>query len=286
MLCNPSSPVGAPGYFTNTIVGMASYCTGFAKVPATVAGIASYVNSHNLPGVVATERLDADLPPAQLDAGLPVHPDHGLLLGPPGRVHEVRSGQRHLPPAHDLGRPVPDHLLLGGQVVHPGAQPGLVGRVRPAPARLRQQDQHHRGADRRTTSSSSSSRAPATWNGTSPRPRRTCPRWCRQEPQPGHRPDRGRLGVHRAGHLPDPQPVRRAAEEQAGPPGRRLRGEQERHRADPRRQGGRLDHLAADPARQRGLHVQLQPLPGQQRQRATRPRPRRCWPRPTRPASR
>jgi peptide/nickel transport system substrate-binding protein len=54
MLCNPASPVGAPGYFTGTIVGMASYCTGFAKAPATVAGIAAYVNSHNLPGVVAT----------------------------------------------------------------------------------------------------------------------------------------------------------------------------------------------------------------------------------------
>ncbi len=94
MLCNPASPVGAPGYFTNTIVGMASYCTGFAKVPATVAGIASYENSHSLPGVVATELLHADLPPAQPDAGLPVHPDHGLLLGPPGRVHEVRARQR------------------------------------------------------------------------------------------------------------------------------------------------------------------------------------------------
>jgi ABC-type transport system substrate-binding protein len=55
MLCNPASPVGAPGYFTNTIVGMAAYCTGFAKAPATVAGIADYVNSHNLPGVVATD---------------------------------------------------------------------------------------------------------------------------------------------------------------------------------------------------------------------------------------
>ncbi|HEY7429540.1 MAG TPA: ABC transporter substrate-binding protein [Streptosporangiaceae bacterium] len=55
MLCNPASPVGAPGYFTGTIVGMASYCTGFAKAPATVAGIAAYVNSHNLPGVVATD---------------------------------------------------------------------------------------------------------------------------------------------------------------------------------------------------------------------------------------
>ena len=54
MLCNPVSPVGAPGYFTATIEGMQSYCTGFAKVPGTVSGIADYVNSHSLPGVVAT----------------------------------------------------------------------------------------------------------------------------------------------------------------------------------------------------------------------------------------
>jgi len=57
MLCNPASPVGAPGYFTATIDGMASYCAGFAKVPATVSGIDAYVNSHNLPGVVATSEL-------------------------------------------------------------------------------------------------------------------------------------------------------------------------------------------------------------------------------------
>ena len=57
MLCNPSSPVGAPGYFTNTIVGMAAYCAGFAKVPGTVAGIAGYVNSHPLAGVVATSPM-------------------------------------------------------------------------------------------------------------------------------------------------------------------------------------------------------------------------------------
>jgi ABC-type transport system substrate-binding protein len=54
MLCNPVSPVGAPGYYTKTIVGMAAYCDGFAKVPGTVAGIAGYVNSHPLAGVVAT----------------------------------------------------------------------------------------------------------------------------------------------------------------------------------------------------------------------------------------
>jgi ABC-type transport system substrate-binding protein len=55
MLCNPVSPVGAPGYFTATIEGMQSYCTGFAKAPGTASGIAGYVSSHNLPGVVATD---------------------------------------------------------------------------------------------------------------------------------------------------------------------------------------------------------------------------------------
>jgi ABC-type transport system substrate-binding protein len=54
MLCNPASPVGAPGYFTATIVGMASYCDGFAKVAPQAPAIAKYVSSHNLPGVVAT----------------------------------------------------------------------------------------------------------------------------------------------------------------------------------------------------------------------------------------
>jgi peptide/nickel transport system substrate-binding protein len=53
MLCNPASPVGAPGYFTSTIVGMQAYCNGFAKVKASASAISGYVNSHNLPGVVA-----------------------------------------------------------------------------------------------------------------------------------------------------------------------------------------------------------------------------------------
>jgi ABC-type transport system substrate-binding protein len=57
VLCNPASPVGAPGYYENTIVGMASYCNGFAKVKPTVSAIAGYVNSHNVPGVVATGPL-------------------------------------------------------------------------------------------------------------------------------------------------------------------------------------------------------------------------------------
>jgi len=56
-LCNPASPVGAPGYYENTIVGMASYCGGFAKVKPTVSAIDGYVNSHNVPGVVAAGPL-------------------------------------------------------------------------------------------------------------------------------------------------------------------------------------------------------------------------------------
>lgn len=54
MLCNPVSPTGAPGYFLSTIVGMQSYCDGFAKIKPTVTGIAAYVNGTSLPGVVAT----------------------------------------------------------------------------------------------------------------------------------------------------------------------------------------------------------------------------------------
>ena len=54
-LCNPVSPVGAPGYYENTIVGMKAYCDGFAKVPGTVAAIAAYVNGHDITGVRAPD---------------------------------------------------------------------------------------------------------------------------------------------------------------------------------------------------------------------------------------
>ena len=57
MLCNPASPTGAPGYFTSTILGMASYCDGFARVKGTAPAINRYVGSHRLPGVVATGPL-------------------------------------------------------------------------------------------------------------------------------------------------------------------------------------------------------------------------------------
>ena len=57
LLCNPASPTGAPGYYTSTIVGMKSYCAGFAKVKATAPAIAAYVNGHRVAGVVAKNNL-------------------------------------------------------------------------------------------------------------------------------------------------------------------------------------------------------------------------------------
>jgi peptide/nickel transport system substrate-binding protein len=53
LLCNPASPVGAPGYYTSTIVGMAKYCAAIGKVKPTAAAISGYANAHPLPGVVA-----------------------------------------------------------------------------------------------------------------------------------------------------------------------------------------------------------------------------------------
>ena len=52
-LCNPVSPVGAPGYYTNTIVGMKQYCDGFGKVAGTPKAMAAYINSHQIAGVSA-----------------------------------------------------------------------------------------------------------------------------------------------------------------------------------------------------------------------------------------
>jgi ABC-type transport system substrate-binding protein len=51
MLCNPVSPVAVPGYFETTIVGMQSYCNGFAKVNDTVSAIDAYEAKAALPGV-------------------------------------------------------------------------------------------------------------------------------------------------------------------------------------------------------------------------------------------
>ncbi|HXW81639.1 MAG TPA: ABC transporter substrate-binding protein, partial [Acidimicrobiales bacterium] len=53
MLCNPASPTLEPVYYESTIVGMASYCNGFAKVKDTVPAIDAYEASTPLLGVGA-----------------------------------------------------------------------------------------------------------------------------------------------------------------------------------------------------------------------------------------
>jgi ABC-type transport system substrate-binding protein len=52
-MCNPVAPVGAPAYFTSTIVGMSAYCAAESKIPGTAAAIASFINGHSLSGVTA-----------------------------------------------------------------------------------------------------------------------------------------------------------------------------------------------------------------------------------------
>ena len=54
-LCNPVSPVGAPGYYENTIVGMKAYCDGFAKVAGTAPAMAAYINGHQISGVTTPD---------------------------------------------------------------------------------------------------------------------------------------------------------------------------------------------------------------------------------------
>ena len=53
--CNPVTPVGAPGYYTSTILGMAQYCADFMKVPGTTAAIRRFMSAHEIEGVRAVD---------------------------------------------------------------------------------------------------------------------------------------------------------------------------------------------------------------------------------------
>ena len=84
LLCNPVSPVGAPGYYTSTIVGMAAYCDAFGKVKPTAAAISGLPERPPARGRVRAQRVDAGLQAAPAGAGLPEHP--GRWASPrPGR---------------------------------------------------------------------------------------------------------------------------------------------------------------------------------------------------------
>jgi ABC-type transport system substrate-binding protein len=53
-LCNPVQPTGAMGYYAGVIAGMAEFCTGFAKVPASIPAIKAYVTGHEISGLSAS----------------------------------------------------------------------------------------------------------------------------------------------------------------------------------------------------------------------------------------
>ncbi|HVV29737.1 MAG TPA: ABC transporter substrate-binding protein [Mycobacteriales bacterium] len=55
MMCNPAAPFGGVGYFTDSIVGFADFCTGLMKVDADAAAIQAYVQDHQVSGLRATD---------------------------------------------------------------------------------------------------------------------------------------------------------------------------------------------------------------------------------------
>jgi peptide/nickel transport system substrate-binding protein len=59
LICNPVNPSGAPGYYTMTIDGMQEHCDAFAKVPGTIADIRSFVETHEIRGVQASDDFTA-----------------------------------------------------------------------------------------------------------------------------------------------------------------------------------------------------------------------------------
>jgi peptide/nickel transport system substrate-binding protein len=52
--CNPSQPFGGLPDFEGLIVGMTTFCTGFANVQPTATAIKSYIDSHQISGVTAS----------------------------------------------------------------------------------------------------------------------------------------------------------------------------------------------------------------------------------------
>lgn len=56
-MCNPVMPTGAPGYYTDTIVGMADFCDAFAKVPGKVPAMKKFIQTHDIKGLTAKDDL-------------------------------------------------------------------------------------------------------------------------------------------------------------------------------------------------------------------------------------
>ena len=145
-LCNSAQPAGAPGYFTDTIAGMAAYCTGFAKVAPTVAAIKAYIDGNNVTGLRRSNpsalQITLTKPAADLPYILACRSPHR-----PRGVPELSARQPTAGPARRLRRPVHDDQLRADQVDHLGPQPGLESST-DSPRRLRRCDPDHPGSQR------------------------------------------------------------------------------------------------------------------------------------------
>lgn len=55
-LCNPVNPVGAPGYYRSTILGMKEYCDNYTT-DQSASAIASYIKQNDIKGVKALDKF-------------------------------------------------------------------------------------------------------------------------------------------------------------------------------------------------------------------------------------
>ena len=58
--CNPAQPFGGLPDYLDLIVGMQTFCDGFAKAGSTPAAMSDYLNKTDLPGVVAKDDLTVE----------------------------------------------------------------------------------------------------------------------------------------------------------------------------------------------------------------------------------
>ena len=101
---------------------------------------------HQLPehaqhlGHLRAELVHARVPPDRAGGGLHLHAGDAVQLRAAGGVRQIRAGQRAIAPAHDLGRPVPDHSVRAGQVADHEQEPRLGASHRHSQAPVRQPD--------------------------------------------------------------------------------------------------------------------------------------------------
>jgi peptide/nickel transport system substrate-binding protein len=136
--CNPVSPVGAPGYYTRTIVGMTQYCAEFMQVPANTSDIRRFMATHEIEGVQA---VDASTLVFTLRA--PATDFLNLLAMPfASAVPEeyLTICQTAVPPEYASKALCHHPLVQNRQIELARIRPGTAHRS--APSRVRRPDQH------------------------------------------------------------------------------------------------------------------------------------------------